>query len=178
MFSCVTEGQRLYLSAWDFNSCRVLGSLAEIVRNNGGKVKPAPTIMANNRTYEPDAEPVPIYGHGYISFTLDGDYYYFQVDSNPFFDPMILKARIDNGKYREVYLEAFSREWIYDCMFQIANDAEIREIAEILFSLLIKRKCCAPVPPEKHKVKVENLYDNGWHWEYKSESVKYRKVEV
>ena len=59
MFS-FKENQRAYLPAWEFNTCRVLGALAEIVENNGGKVKPFRHVLANNRTYEPDAEPVRI----------------------------------------------------------------------------------------------------------------------
>lgn len=34
------EGERLYLSAWEYNAARVLTELARIVKNNGGTVAP------------------------------------------------------------------------------------------------------------------------------------------
>lgn len=34
------ENEKLYLRPLDFNVCRIMTQLAEIVKNNGGKVKP------------------------------------------------------------------------------------------------------------------------------------------
>ena len=157
MICCVKENQRLYLSAWTFNTCRVLGRLAEIVENNGGKVAPFRHVMANNRTYEPDAEPISIYGQGYIRFNLDGVQYYWQVDDNPFFEHYYTKVRIKDGKIprgNQVYLDEFSRKtWIYDCLFNVACDADIREIAEIVFNELIKAPF-SKVQPERHSRRV------------------------
>ena len=92
------EGQRAYLTAWEFNTCRMLGELAKIVENNGGKVAQYPHVMATNRQYAPDAEPLRIYGRGYIRFNLDGVQYYWQVDDNPFFGHYYTKVRIHDGK--------------------------------------------------------------------------------
>lgn len=170
---CV-EGQRLYLKAWEYNTCRMLGALAEIVRNNGGIVAEAPYIMANNRTYEPDAEPKRIYGRGYIKFTLDGFLYYFQVDENPFFDHGYTKRKIHDGKVVagcNTYIEDLSRDWIYDCLFAVTNDADIREIAEQVFTLLITAKP-SRIARTTHRRKVPA------HWEYYGEPVRYEEVKL
>lgn len=44
------DGEKLYLSNWGYNSCRILSALAIIVENNGGKVKPQKKPVIVNRT--------------------------------------------------------------------------------------------------------------------------------
>ena len=161
MLSCVKEGQRLYLTAWNFNTCRVLGCLADIVENNGGKVAPFRRVMANNRQYEPDAEPISIYGQGYIRFNLDGVQYYWQIDDNPFFEHYYTKVRIADGKVprgNQVYLDEFSRkEWMYDCLFKTASDADIHEIANLALNALINAPF-SKVEPERETRRVRVPY--------------------
>jgi len=162
MICCAKEGQRLYLAAWEFNTCRMLGELAQIVENNGGKVKPYRHVMANNRTYEPDAEPISVYGQGYISFVLDGDKYYFQIDENPFFEHYYTKLRIRaDGKVprgNQVYLAELTRKaWMYDCLFRVACDADIREIANLVFNELLKSPY-SRVEPERETRRVRVPY--------------------
>lgn len=167
------EGQRAYLPAWEFNTCRVLGALAEIVESHGGKVKPFRHIMANNRTYEPDAEPVSIYGQGYIRFTINNYMYYFQIDDNPFFDHYYTKQEIRDGKIiaeNQIYAENLSREWMYDCLFKVTTDAEILEIAQEVFDLLMAAKP-SKIARVTHKRKVSA------HWEYETEPIKYVGVD-
>lgn len=161
MICCVQENQRLYLPAWEYNTCRMLGALAEIVEKNGGKVAPFRHVMANNRTYEPDAEPISVYGQGYIRFNYGGDQYYWQIDDNPFFEHYYTKVRIHDGKIprgNQVYLDEFPRNsWMYDCLFRTATDAEIAEIAEIVFRELVNAKY-SKVEPERETRRVRALY--------------------
>lgn len=136
------ENQRAYLPAWEYNTCRMLGALAEIVKKNGGKVKPYRHVMANNRTYEPDAEPVQIYGQGYIRFSIGGDLYGFDINDNPFFEHYYTKLQIrPDGKVPRgcyVYAEELPRNvWMYDCLFRTATDDQIEQIAEIVYQTLI-----------------------------------------
>ena len=174
----IKENQRLYLSAWNYNACRMLGELAEIVKNNGGKVKPFRHVMANNREYEPDAEPIQIYGQSWITFQLDGILYGFSIEDNPFFDHRGMKRKIKDGKVlQNVYADLFipGEKWIYDCMFRVATDAEVREIANILFNELVK----APLSEIYHdgkRVKVPNTFDGGWHWKYTREPDTWEEV--
>lgn len=46
------EGERLYLSAWEYNAARVLTELARIVKNNGGTVAPKTPALIINRNLE------------------------------------------------------------------------------------------------------------------------------
>lgn len=161
------ENQRLYLKAWEYNSMRVLGFLVKIIEDNGGEVEPYKHCMANNRTYEPTAEPRQIYGQSWITFTLDDMYYHISLDDNPFFDMHYLKTAIINGKRRQnVYMNVLSREWMYDCLFKITSDEEAKEIAYELFNIVLSAKESKRYY-EKHRIQVPNTYDDGWHWETK-----------
>ena len=155
------EGQRVALTAWEFNTCRMLGKLAKIVENNGGKVAPYLHVMATNRQYAPDAEPVRIYGQGYIRFNLDGTQYYWQINGNPLFEHYYTKVRIVDGKIprsNQVYVDEFPREsWMYNCLFQTACDADIREIAELVFNELLKAPY-SKVEPERETRRVRVPY--------------------
>lgn len=45
------DNERLYLSNWQYNACRIISTLATVVENNGGSVKPQRhTAMISNRT--------------------------------------------------------------------------------------------------------------------------------
>lgn len=156
------EGQRVYLTAWDFNTCRMLEVIAYIVETNGGKVAPYRHVMATNRTYEPDAEPIRIYGQGYIKFSINGDQYYFQIDDNPFFEHYYTKLKIrEDGKVprgNQVYMAELPRnKWMYDCLFRVASDDEVREVAEIVFDELINAPY-SKVEPEREVRRVRVPY--------------------
>lgn len=161
------EDQRLYLPAWEYNAARVLGCVAELVQKNGGEVKPWKHVMANNRTYEPDAEPVRIYGQSWITFILDGIYYSFDWDDNPFFEDHFTKAKIreDGKRLRNLYANSPIAPWKADCLFRVASDVEIMCVAEELLQKMIDARY-SEVYRETHKQRVGNVYDGGWHWEY------------
>ena len=163
----ITEDQRLYLTPWNYNSCRVLGCLAKIVEDNGGEVEPYKHCMANNRICEPTAEPKRIYGQSWICFVLDDMYYHISLDDNPFFEMHILKTPVVNGKrLKNVYMEELSKEWMYDCLFRVTSDEEAKEIANLLFNIALSAKKSQKYN-EKQKIQVPNTYDGGWHWETK-----------
>lgn len=178
MFS-FKENQRAYLPAWEYNTCRVLGALAEIVTNNGGKVKPFRHVLANNRTYEPDAEPVQIYGQGYISFVYDGDLYNFSVQDNPYFEHCYTKLRIRDGKVprgNQVYMAEIDRKaWMFDCLFRVTCDADVREIAELLFNELVKAPY-SKIETPRHRRTVYD-YTGKRHYETYAEPIEYVDAE-
>lgn len=43
------ENERLYLTTWNYNAARIITRLAEIVTNNGGRVKPQYKAVISNR---------------------------------------------------------------------------------------------------------------------------------
>lgn len=45
------ENQRFYLSNWEYNACRIMTALAQVVENNGGQVRPQRhNAVISNRT--------------------------------------------------------------------------------------------------------------------------------
>lgn len=163
----IKENERLYLPAWEYNAARVLGFIAELVAEKGGEVKPWRHVMANNRTYEPDAEPRQIYGQSWITFILDNVYYSFEYPDNPFFDDHFTKAKIreDGKRLRNLYADTKLPAWKYDSLFRIADDQKCRLIAEELLQNMIDAGFSSAYH-ETHKRKVPNQYDGKWHWEY------------
>lgn len=140
-------GERAYLTAWEFNTCKMLGKLADIVEAHGGKVRRAHNIMATYHS-KADMEPVPIWGCGYIAFELDGIIYHFSVDDNPFFDHNYAKAILVGRSYSQnVYYADISGGWtMQGLMYTDCPEDLIAEAAEILFEKLEK----APLS-EKYK---------------------------
>ena len=103
----------------------------------------------------------------YISFKLGGMYYYYQTDSNPFFDFHYQKTQIDvNGTIsRCACLENDPKEWLYDCFLRAdATDADRREAANLIYNMLVK---AAPsvIRRDSHRVRVRNQYDGRYHYE-------------
>lgn len=161
----IKDDERLYLSAWSFNSCRVLGCLAKIVEDNGGEVEPYKHCMATNRNLSPEGEPIRIYGQSWICFVLDDMYYHISLDDNPFFDFHIMKTPVVNGKRRKnVYMKNLSRDWVYDCLFSTTTDADAKEIALQLFNIALQAKT-SEVYHDKKRIQVRNTYNNGYHLE-------------
>lgn len=101
----------------------------------------------------------------YISFTLDGYFYNYNLDTNPFFDFYFTKAPIiDGNKYdANRYGIMDKKEWFFDCfLYAGCSDADIAEAAELIFNMLIKSNC-GQLITEKHR--VPNTYDSGYHYE-------------
>ena len=46
------ENERLYPSTWEYNSCRIMSALVEIVAKNGGRVKPQKKVIISDRYLE------------------------------------------------------------------------------------------------------------------------------
>lgn len=160
----IRNGERLYLSAWDYNCCRVIGALETIVKNNGGQVKETKWIMATNRSIG-ELEPKKICGQMYIKFVLDNMYYYFEIDDNFLFPHYYQKSKVVDGRRRKnVYLEDFKSDWIYDCLFEDCCQADIVEIANQIYNSLLQAKE-SEVYHEKKVIMVPNTYNDGCHRE-------------
>ncbi|HPJ12935.1 MAG TPA: hypothetical protein PLV00_06080 [Caldisericia bacterium] len=160
------DGERLYLRAWEYNAARIITELANIVENHGGRVKPTNTAIISDRNTKEETEPITVTHTSYISFVLDGTYYYYQVNDNPFFDFYYSKTPIKNGKCsRDAGLEADKKEWLFDCFFgSNCGQQDIIEAANLIFNML----CNAPhsrIIRDKHKQRIANTYNDGWHYE-------------
>lgn len=118
------------------------------------------------RLQEIQAPPVKTRFTTWIHFVLDNVYYELSFNDNPFFPFHYRKIKLANNQFTgDFYLEEFTKEWLFDCLFSFqCNDAEIKEIANMIFNAL----CSAPASGEyieRKKERVPNTYDGGWHYE-------------
>ena len=168
----IKDGTRLYLRSWEYNAARIITELARVIENHGGRVKPTKTAIISDRSAEEESEPITVTHTTYISFILDDTYYYYQVNSNPFFEFYYNKTPIINGKRsKDAGLEADKKEWLYDCFLSSnCGQPDIVEAANLIFNML----CNAPVSEiirDSYKQRVPNTYNSGYHMErvYKPE---------
>lgn len=162
------EGQKGYLTTWGYNAARVLPDLAKIITEAGGRVKPLRTAQVCNRTKD-DQSFVTVTHTSYINFVYDNDYYYFQVDDNPFFEHILLKTPVSGSKYDgDACSDQSDKTWAEELAYgeeaYNADDARIPQAAEELFKMLTEAEYSV-IRREKQRIRVENRYDNGWHWE-------------
>lgn len=116
----------------------------------------------------PEREPVRVTHTSYISFVLDGFYYYFELDSNPFFPAHFIKTPIaeDGKRSLDAYLEDSKKEWAFDSFIVgfYASKDDVKEAANILLNELRTAPACK-IYRESEKRRVPNYYNNGWHYE-------------
>lgn len=119
-------------------------------------------------------EPIICTHKSYIKFIYNNDYYYYDVDDNPFFDFHFQKYPIENGKYdANRYGIEDKKEWLFDCFFKCGcSDADITEAANLIFNMLVKSNYGQLITERK---RVPNYYDNKYHYENIHEK---RMVEV
>lgn len=111
-------------------------------------------------------DPIRVTHTTYISFILDGLYYYYQVDDNPFFDFFYSKTPVKNGKHsRDAALEKDKKEWLFDCFFcSGCSEADVKEAAHLIFNMLVNAKNSVIIRDSK-KRRVKNTYDSRYHYE-------------
>ena len=175
------DGERLYLTKWDYNRCRLMTALEVIVKNAGGKVKPNHTAIVSDRNLDPD-KTVEVTQAGYITFVYDGMLYSYSTDSNPFFEFHYSKTPVVDGKYsKDIYVDAdetrvyVSRDDMYYSGGEV-TDAEIEAKAKQLFDYLIKAPVSKKAARSKHYIQVANVYDGGYHKEAVYDKERFEKV--
>ena len=79
------------------------------------------------------------FGGVYINFVLDGVYYYYSIDDNPFFDFHYDKIPVINGAIdQDHYTNTCKKEWLYDCFFCFdCSHADRMEAANMIFNMLM-----------------------------------------
>ena len=177
--SIINGKERLYLTTWGYNAARILSSLANIIELEGGKTSKPNGKLVSDRDNKEQTEPIEVSHTTYISFVLDGDYYYYQMDDNPFFPFYYVKAPVVDGvKYPVSYLTEENKDWghsFYEYS-QGVFDADINALALLLFHKLQNAKPTGTYR-EKHRVQVPNTYNNRCHYEVKEEKQEYKKID-
>lgn len=123
--------------------------------------------------------PITVTHTSYINFTMNGVYYSYSLDNNPFFPFHYLKTPIDPKS--ETYsgdacVEESSKSWFTDPLIGFGcPDSEIESAARAILSLLL----AAPLSTIRHDTKrtrVPNTYDSGYHFE--NIPVKERRLKI
>lgn len=111
--------------------------------------------------------PITVTHTSYISFAMNGLYYSYQLDSNPFLPFYYLKTPIENGTYSgDACLANEPKPWLNDNSFirYGCSDSEIETAAQAILALLL----AAPLSTLRHDTKrtrIPNTYDSGYHFE-------------
>lgn len=175
------ENERLYATSWQYNSARILTRLAQLITAQGGKVKPLyPAVIKELALFQsiPNA-PITVTHTSYINFAMNGVYYSYSLDNNPFFPFHYLKTPIDPKS--ETYsgdacVEESSKSWFTDPLIGFGcPDSEIESAAGAILSLLL----AAPLSTIRHDTKrtrIPNAYDSGYHFE--TIPVKERRIKI
>lgn len=123
--------------------------------------------------------PITVTHTSYINFTMNGVYYFYSLDNNPFYPFHYIKTPIDPKS--ETYsgdacLEESSKSWLTDPLIGFGcPDSEIESAAEAIISLLL----AAPLSTIRHDTKrtrIPNTYDSGYHFE--NIPVKERRLKI
>lgn len=123
--------------------------------------------------------PITVTHTSYINFTMNGVYYSYSLNDNPFFPFYYIKTPIDPKS--ETYsgdacMEESSKSWFTDSLIGFGcPDSEIESAAGAIFSLLL----AAPLSTIRHDTKrtrIPNTYDDGYHFE--NIPVKERRIKI
>lgn len=121
--------------------------------------------------------PITVTHTSYISFAMNGLYYSYQLDSNPFFPFYYLKTPIENGTYSgDACLEDDPKSWFTDPLVGFGcPQSEIETAAQAILALLL----AAPLSAIRHdtqRTRIPNTYDSGYHFE--NVPVKERRLKI
>ena len=122
--------------------------------------------------------PITVTHTSYISFAMNGLYYSYQLDDNPFFPFLYLKTPIENGTYSgDACLANEPKPWLNDNSFirYGCSDSEIETAAQAILALLL----AAPLSTLRHdtqRTRIPNIYDSGYHFE--NIPVKERRLKI
>ena len=123
--------------------------------------------------------PITVTHTSYINFTMNGVYYSYSLNDNPFFPFYYIKTLIDPKS--ETYsgdacMEESSKSWFTDPLIGFGcPDSEIESAAGAILSLLL----VAPLSTIRHDTKrtrIPNTYDDGYHFE--NIPVKERRIKI
>lgn len=116
----------------------------------------------------------------YLQFYFDRNIYYIELEENPFFPHKIQKMPCsdDLKVFYNYYLEDLKDDFLQNIdEYSYMTDETIKEIATKLFEQL---KECRQSEVVTQKKRINNLYDDGYHYEYikeKRNHQQYKKCE-
>lgn len=172
--------KKLYLKPWDYNKAILLDMLDKYIVENGGELfgyyRPGTIIRSDHKGND--------FGsaksnhcdtfNSHSSFVLDGEYFYIEIDDNPFFDFHCQRIPLNaNGKYVGTYFsDNLNKQWVLDCLFgHNITETEMTEVFEMFKDAVLSMKKSARYY-DKEKHRVPNRYDGRYHYEWIDKSDK------
>lgn len=125
-----------------------------------------------------DPDPITVTHTSYISFILNDTYYYYQVESNPFFEFYYQKTPIKDGKRsKDAYLTEDPKDWLFDCFLRMnCSEADIKEAAQLIYNMLLSAKNSG-IHREGRRCRVSNTYNSGYHYETIYTPERFEKID-
>lgn len=144
------------------------------ILKRGGRVESQKGGEIISRNFD-DVPPVAVSGGSYVRFVLDNHLYYFQFDENMFFEHFYQKSVINDGKAsKDVYLTELPRELTNP--IDLGLDKNAKEHAIKILDYLVGANC-SETYRKKHRVKVSNTYNNGYHYETTYAPMRYETID-
>ena len=144
------------------------------------KTKAAAICLKNEleKIQKINSDPVTVTHTSYISFVLDGIYYYYQLDGNPFLEFYYIKTPVNKGRYsRDAALMEDPKDWLYDCFYDVeCCNAERVEAAQLIFNMLVNAGD-SPIIRDKTRRCVPNTYNGGYHYETVYSPERFEKID-
>ena len=170
--------ERLYFSTYPFNCHLVMEELRKIVEEYGGRVRPQNIKLISNTNF-PDMEPIEVRCGTYIRFVLDDYVYFFQCDSNIFYNAIYSKSKVLNDRYGKVNChEVPDRAWKFDPLFdRNAAVSDLHDIAIYILNYLCKARETSSSYIEMKTIRVPNTYNDGFHEEKIPCGKQYEKID-
>ena len=123
-------------------------------------------------------DPIPVKHLTSIRFVLDGYYYSYGLDDNPFFDPYYIKTPVRNDTYSaDAVGETVPASWLDDCHLSWnCSDSDIQSAANEIFAMLIAAKPSI-IEHEIERKYVPNTYNGGYHYEKVPKKERFNKID-
>ena len=123
-------------------------------------------------------DPIPVCHRLCIRFVLDGFYYQYTFDENPFFDTYLIKTPIKNETYSiDLFGTTVSADWMDDCYLKWGcPDSDIEYAANEILAMLISAKPCEILHEIERKC-VPNTYNDGYHYEKVPRKERFDKID-
>lgn len=123
-------------------------------------------------------EPYPI-GHAVLlstSFVLDGIFYFFSMDSNPFFDCYYQKADVfshdELDRCHDTYAEIVPGRWYSALPLNtLVKDEILQQTAHDIYDGLMNAQPTGRVTGNRKRIRVPNIDNDGFHYETISDFV-------
>ena len=145
------EIKKLYLSNVSYNEYRIIDKLSKLILEKGGAIvsnwmtKQETFLIYNREKKDIDNTKIETKCQDYLSFIIDDDLYYIELDENPFFDFYICKHPInrDLKTSKNYYLGILEKEFIYSLNVDLYDNLDgvaISTIASNLFNQIKNTK--------------------------------------